>query len=179
MVHAQRTTLSLLLALAVLAGCSRTDDASSTTAMQPPASSADVLEAPPDQPAPSTLDEAPQATTAVAWPLGIDAPFQTFVRGSDVTVNKLEQQRSRSVAEYQGLGFEDAVSAINAAMTMAGFSPRAPLDQPNGNTILRFDKPGYGTVNFTVMPRVIGKPRQLSSQGMLILDTPIDAALSN
>lgn len=168
-------TIAMLCAL--LLGCADGASDPDAAAPQPAADPAAAVEA--DR-QPGAAPAVPAAGgSGVAWPEGVAVPVSTFIRGSDTTVNKLGQQRQRTIAEYQGKDFADVVVSLDAAMQDGGFKPRSPLEQPNGNTILRFDRAGYGSINLTVTPTVIGKAGHADSRGMLIVDAPMPVGTAN
>ncbi|MEP7097379.1 MAG: hypothetical protein ABI748_06910 [Dokdonella sp.] len=118
-------------------------------------------------PAPTDDTTAPVAAdNALPEGVVISAPYELHL--DHVITNSDGLVRRQVSYQYPGADFAGASKTIEAAFEAAGFKPRAPRTQPNGDTVLTFDKGKAGTA-YAILKPASADP---SEPRALMLDFP-------
>lgn len=163
--------LLLVPILAALAACSAPTpstpaqpDAAATPTTEPAATPTPD----PTSTAPAPADSTAQASSGSALPEGmtISGPYQLIV--DHVVTNNDGLVRRQVSYSYPNSDAANTSSMAGAMFTSAGFKPRPPKTQANGDIVMIFDKGHFGA-SYAIIKNA---PADASAPRQLMLDFP-------
>lgn len=151
---------ALLLPALLLAACAR-DAQTGDEAAPTPAAAADAT---PTQPRP--LEE--------ALPEGIRPTFAYHLRRDRIEQTKSGAYRRAIRLEYLDMDRQQALQALSADITAAGYKPGKAKQDKKGRTRVTFRKPGQPKI--AVIVGTGGKLQHPAARGMIYISIPAKAA---